>query len=122
LCLVGRFFIFIFAFQLGILFPEFLELALFGIDFCFEFFFPCSMVLNKSIMQLFVFFADFLNFLLLVIFDLPDLALQLVYFLLLLLSVSRPFLPQVQQLCVAVPLCLLQRLYFGLEVLDHLGM
>lgn len=52
------------------------------------------MILDQSIMELFVLLADLLNLLLLVVLHLPDLALQLVDFLLLLLSVFGPLLPQ----------------------------
>ena len=75
----------------------------------------------SSLHLLLVFLTDLLNFLLLVIFDLADLALEFIDLLLLLLRMSGPLLPQVDQLGLAVGLGLLQTLDFGLEVLDHLG-
>ena len=59
-------------------------------------------------MQLLVLFADLLYFLLFVISDLSDLTLQLIDLFLFLFGVLRPILSQLQQLSLAIGLCLFQ--------------
>ena len=77
------------------------------------------MVLRQTLIQFFVLLPNFLDLALLVILDLSDLTLQFINFFLLLFSMFRPFLPQMNELVVTVCLGLLQGLYFGLEVLYH---
>ena len=59
-------------------------------------------------MQLLGLFADLLYFLLFVISDLSDLTLQLIDLFLFLFGVLRPILSQLQQLSLAIGLCLFQ--------------
>ena len=121
MCFVGGLLVFVFGLKFEVLVPELLQLVLLGVDFGLELLLTRVVVLDESVVQLLVFLTDLLNFLLLVIFDLADLALEFIDLLLLLLRMSGPLLPQVDQLGLAVGLCLLQTLDFGLEVLDHLG-
>lgn len=94
--------------QLQVLVPQFLEFALLGVDFCLQFVLAGLVVLDQPIMKLFVLLADLLNLLFLVILNLPDLTLQLVDLLLLLLRMLGPLLPQPQQLTLTFGLGLLQ--------------
>lgn len=96
LSLVGHFLVLALELQFLVLVPEFLELALFSVDFSLEFVLASAVILDESIVQLFVLLADLLNLLLLVVTHLPYLALQLIDLLLLLLSVLGPLLPQSQ--------------------------
>lgn len=94
--------------QLQVLIPQFLELALLGVDLCLELVLAGLVVLDQPIVELFVLLADLLNLLLFVILDLPDLTLQFVDLLLLLLGMLGPLLPQPQQLALALCLGFLQ--------------
>jgi len=58
--------------------------------------------------QLLVLFADLLYFLLFVVSHLSDLTLQLIDLFLFLFGVLRPILSQLQQLSLAIGLCLFQ--------------
>ena len=78
------------------------------------------MVLRQTLVQFFVLLTNLLDLALLVILDLSDLTLQFINFLLLLFSMFCPFLPQMNELVVAVCLGLLQGIYLGLKVLNHL--
>lgn len=78
------------------------------------------MILNQAIMELLVFFTNFLDLLLFVIFNLSYLTLKLIYFILLFLSMLGSFLSQVQEVTFAVSLGLLKRCNFGLQFLNHL--
>lgn len=94
--------------QLQVLVPQFLEFALLGVDLCLQFVLTGLVVLDQPIMELFVLLADLLNLLFLVILNLPDLTLQLVDLLLLLLRMLGTLLPQPQKLTLTFGLGLLQ--------------
>ena len=97
LCLVCALLLPQFVLQLCSFVPEFLQLSFLSVDLSLELFFPGAVIFKQSIMQLFVFLANALYLLLLVVLCLPDLTLELINLLLFLLSVLCSILPQLQQ-------------------------
>jgi hypothetical protein len=120
LVVVGLLLVLVLQLGLPVLQPQFLQLPLFGVDLGLQLLLPALVVLRQGLVEFLLLLVDLLVLALLIVPHFPDLALQLVYLLLLLLRVPGSLLPQVNQVRLAVGLGLLKRLDLCLQVLYHL--
>ena len=105
-----------------VLVTQLLQLTFFSVDFCLQLLLSTLVVLDQTVIESLVFFADLIDLLLLIILNLPNLTLQFINFFFLLFRMSSSLLSQMNQLRLTISLGLLQRLYLSLQIFDHLSM
>lgn len=120
LSLVGSFLAFGFVLKFEVIVSQFLQFTLFSRNLAFEFVLARFMILDETVVKLFVFLADLFLFFLLVILDLSYLTLEFVDFFLFVLRMFGSLLPQFEKFSLVVGFGLLQGFNLELQFLNHL--